>query len=408
MAYQEYPDVLGDYVGGGRRWETWGVQFVWRMVPQPALPGDVVWLFIPMQSEWDVPITLTVHLELPRGRARSTQEPLFQAQRDTEVPLERLEVGELRLPIYVHPETPPGRHSLEVVLRSTAPAQRGERVRPSKKAGQVDAKAFPFVEGLGLAQTIGVDYSAEARQKFRENLEVLDEPAAKGRPPADLTPIFATYWTGEDWEAQAAAQQEVNSRRPYLVTELAPQTLFPLLLDEARRRFEATHLPLRIGEALMIAKALTLTVQHFLSRPERQDGLLVPLVQAARAEGASTLDPKRLLCQVGFPRLVRLGAALAFGLLRSALGEDPWTLEEQQAVTDLLGKRMAEPGPLGVEFAYIPLVLGGVLVNRMVVMPGEDPQQTLALARRAVVSRGKDLEVVPELPPLLQRLLAED
>jgi hypothetical protein len=43
----------------------------------------------------------------------------------------------------------------------------------------------------------------------------------------------------------------------------------------------------------------------------------------------------------------------------------------------------------------------------MVVMPGENPQQTLALARKAVVSRGKELDVVPELPPLLQRLLAE-
>ena len=406
MAYQEYPDVLGDYVGGGRRWEAWGVQFVWRMTPQPVLPGDVAWLLIPMQSEWNVPITLTVHLELPHGRAKGAQEPFFQAQKDTEVPLERLEVGELRLPIYVHPETPSGRHPLEVVLRTTS-APRGERARPSKKVGQVDAEAFPFVEGLGLAQTIGVDYYTEARQKFREDLEVLDEPPAEGRPPADLTPIFATYWTAEDWEAQAAAQQEGNSRRPYLVTELAPQAIFPLLLDEVRRRFEATSLPLRIGEALMVAKALTLTVQHFLSRPERQDGLLVPLVQAARAEGASTMEPKRLLCQAGFPRLVRLGAALAFGLLRSALGEDPWTLEEQQAVTELLGKRMAEPGPLGVEFAYIPLVLGGVLVNRMVVMPGENPQQTLALARKAVVSRGKELDVVPELPPLLQRLLAE-
>lgn len=407
MAYQEYPDVLGDYVGSGRRWEAWGVQFVWRVTPQPILPGDVVWLLIPMQSEWDVPITLTVHLELPRGRGKRSQEPLFQAQKDTEVPLERLEVGELRLPIYVHPETPPGRHALEVVLRGTS-VRRGERVRPSRKEGQVAREAFPFVEGLGLAQTIGVDYHTEARQRFRETVEVVRGAVSEGWSPADLTPIFATYWTAEDWEAQADAQQEVNNRRPYLVTELAPQAIFPLLLDEVRRRFEATNLPLRIGEALMMAKALTLTVQHFLSRPERQDGLLVPLVQAAQAEGVSTADPKRLLCQVGFPRLVRLGAALAFGLLRNALGKDPWTLEEQQAVAELLGKRMAEPGPLGVEFAYIPLVLGGVLVNRMVVMPGEDPQQTLALARKAVVSRGKDLDVVPELPPLLEQFLIED
>ncbi|MBC7224128.1 MAG: hypothetical protein H5T59_07625, partial [Anaerolineae bacterium] len=157
MAHQEYPDVLGDYVGGGRRWEARGVQFVWRVTPQPILPGDVAWLLIPMQSEWDVPATLVVHLELPRGRDRATREALFQAQKDTEVPLERLEVGELRLPIYVHPATPPGRYTLEVALGG-APTQRGERVRPGRKAGPVDAEAFPFVEGLGLAQTIGVDY----------------------------------------------------------------------------------------------------------------------------------------------------------------------------------------------------------------------------------------------------------
>lgn len=404
MAYQEYPDVLGDYVGGGRRWEARGVQFVWRVTPQPILPGDVAWLLIPMQSEWDVPATLVVHLELPRGRDRATREPLFQAQKDTEVPLERLEVGELRLPIYVHPATPPGRYTLEVALRG-APTQRGERVRPGRKAGQVDAEAFPFVEGLGLAQTIGVDYHTEGRQKFRESLEVVEGSDEERRPPADLTPIFATYWTAEDWNAQVAAQKEVNDRRPHLVTELAPQVIFPLLLDEARRRFQATNVPLHIGEALMMAKALTLTVQHFLSRPERQDGLLVPLVQTARAEGASTMDPKRLLCRVGFPRLVQLGSALSFGLLRRTLGEDPWSLEEQRAVVDLLGSRMATPGPLGVEFVYIPLVLGGLMVNRMVVMPGEDPNQTLSLARKAIVSRGKDLDVVSELPPLLQRLL---
>jgi len=406
MTQREYPDVLGDYVGGGERWEARGVQFVWRLQPQPVAPGDVTWLLMPMQSEWDVPITLTVHLELPRGRTKESRDPFFQTQRDTEIPLERLEVGELRLPIRVHPETPPGRHTLAVLLRG-APTQRGARVRPKKKTGQVDPEAFPFVEGLGLAQTLGVDYHCETRQRFRDTIEVAEDVERGTGPLDDLTPIFASYWTAEDCNLQMAAQREANDRRPHLIRELAPQGLFALLLDETRHRFDDTGLPLRIGEALIITKALTFTVQHFLSEPERQDGLLTPLLQAGQAAGASTMDPKELLCQVGFPRLVRLAVALNFSLLRRALEQDPWSLVEQRAVVDLLGKRMATPGPLGAEFVYIPLVLGGLLLNRTVVMPGEDPGQTLSLARKAVVARGKELAVVPELPPLLEQMLAQ-
>ncbi|MGQ9586544.1 MAG: hypothetical protein ACUVXG_14250 [Anaerolineae bacterium] len=400
---QEYPDVLGDYVGGGLRWEARGVQFVWRLEPQPTSPGRVVWLLIPMQSEWSVPASLTVHLELPRGRAKKSGAPLFEAQRDTEIPLEHLEVGELRLPIRVHTETPPGRYAFAVLL-SGAPKERGERVRPGRKVGQVAPETFPFVEGLGLAQTLGVDYRCESRQRFRDHLQVTGERAAD-QASQDLTPIFASYWTAEDWRLQVAAQREVNERRAYLLRELEPRGLFPVLLDETRRRFAGTDLSLRIGEALMMAKALVITVQHFLSEAERQDGLLVPLVQAGQATGVSTSDPKGLLCQAGFPRLVRLAAALSFGLLRRALEQDPWSIEEEQAVVDLLHRRMATPGPLGPEFAYIPLVLGGLLVNRAVVMPGEDPGQTLALARKSVAARGKELGVVPELPLVLERVL---
>ena len=66
---------------------------------------------------------------------------------------------------------------------------------------------------------------------------------------------------------------------------------------------------------------------------------------------------------------------------------------------------MVEPGPLGVEFAYIPLVLGGLRILRVIVMPGEDPLQSLDLIGQAVTSRGDQLGVVPELPVLLKRFL---
>jgi hypothetical protein len=182
--------------------------------------------------------------------------------------------------------------------------------------------------------------------------------------------------------------------------------VFAPLLKELQGRFEACGLKLQIGEALVMTKALVFTIQHFLSEPDRQDGLLVPLFQTARIQQVPTGDPVRLLLRVGLPRLARLATALSFTLIQDALGQDPWSAEEQKAVVNLLGQRMEEPAPLSVEFAYIPLVLGGIRLLRMVVLPGEDPSQTLDLVGRAVVSRGDELSVVPELPTLLKRLLA--
>ncbi|NLE77224.1 MAG: hypothetical protein GX605_10805 [Chloroflexi bacterium] len=402
-----YPDVLGDYVGGGRRWEAFGVQYQWRLRPAAVRPGDVAWLLLPMQSEWDIPFVLQAILDLPQRRVKGGEDALIAAQPATEIPLDALEVGELRLPLRVHPRTPAGEYPFGLRLQGSA-GGRGLRARPPRKSGKVDPRAFPFVEGLGLAQTLGVDYHTEVRQTVEGRLRVSEEAEAQEEVVADLTPIFATYWTADDWPAQTAAQRELNSRRPYLLRDLTDQTLFPLLLDAARERFANLQMSLRIGELLMLTKTLLFTTQHFLSRPERHEGLLLPLLQTARTAGLSTGEPQRLLCSLGLPRLVRLAAALSFGLLRQRFGRDPWPPSEQQAVAELLASRTAAPGPLGIEFVYIPLFLGGLIVSDAVTMPGEDPKQTLALARKAVIARGAELGVVPELIPLLERLLVRD
>jgi hypothetical protein len=102
--------------------------------------------------------------------------------------------------------------------------------------------------------------------------------------------------------------------------------------------------------------------------------------------------------------MARLAMSLSFGLLRQQLGRDPWTMEEQLAVTDLVADRVEWGGSLSAEFLYLPLLLGGLVVASEVQMPGEDLNQSLALFASARQKREADLEHNLELVTLLDRM----
>ncbi len=97
-----------------------------------------------------------------------------------------------------------------------------------------------------------------------------------------------------------------------------------------------------------------------------------------------------LVTEVGYSRIVRLAIALSFALVESALKRQPWLLEEQRALADLVVGNLESGHPLPVEFLYLPLLMGGALVMREVVMEGEDPQQSLQMLAQAKKERAED------------------
>ena len=389
---------MGDLVDARQRYEVNGVHYLMELDPPTIAPGGSTHLRVWLQSCWDVPVevAVTVHLD------KLTAEHLSIIQQRTDVPLAAAEVGQVSIPIACSAQTEPGEYPLPVTVGVRYEA-RGLYIRSQKSSGQMDRSLLNFTTGMSLSSVVGLGFVARTQPEQDLTLHVAGEPEAG--PAPDLTPTFVSHWTVDELPLWGKAVQSVNDQKLYLLPQITRPPLYRAFLEESQARFKDANLPLEIGEAVFVAKILTFAVEYFLKKPQWQDVILVPAYHLAYRFNLALSDPIFLIARADYARITRLACSLSFGMLRRRLKRDPWTMEEQLAVTDLIADRVERGGPLPVEFLYLPLILGGLEVTRDVLMPGEDPVQSVALLSRARQKRQAALAEIPELSDLLDRLL---
>jgi hypothetical protein len=255
-----------------------------------------------------------------------------------------------------------------------------------------------------LAATTGLGYVARTQPKQQFTLEVSGAPLLK--PAPNLVPTYLSHWIVEDLALQGRARTYVNDQRLYLVPRMARQALYVAFLEESKERLADADLELHIGESLMLAKILTHTVEYFMKRPDWQDAILLPAYMLAFRYDLPVGDPVFLVVRADYARIARLAISLSFGMLRHYLGREIWTLDEQLAVTDLVADRAERGGRLPVEFLYLPLLLGGLVVSEKVLMPGETLSETLDLFSKARQQRDDALAQNPDLTSVLDQFLS--
>jgi hypothetical protein len=186
-----------------------------------------------------------------------------------------------------------------------------------------------------------------------------------------------------------------------IVDQLQTEPVFVGLMVDGHKRFTDAGLPLRVGEAIALGKILTYTVRHFLANSDLQDALLVPIWELANEYDLPTGDPLWVLRNVGFRHLIRLAVALSFGLVHQALGRQPWTLEERQAVVSLVADTVETGEALPPEFLYVPLLMGAAYISRQITLEGEEIPHSLRLLNKAKAARA-DIFADPDLAEINQ------
>ena len=385
----EYPDILGEITPAGQRYEAGAVQYVGSLSREAVASGEATELVLFLQSVVNVPIDVMLGLNVPMrtGGLRSKPSQLKIGELETTVPLKPAEVGELRIPIQTSAETPSTTYEIKLEIMGT-PRARTNRIRAQRSKGRLGETILRDTIGLNLASTIGVGFTARSRNKLSFKFDVTGEEGSA--PGIDLAPTFTSLWTLEDWDLQHRAGREVNERRAHIVPYLTPEAIYVPLLDESRRIFADAEIILHVGEAISLAKILTYTLGYFLRNADLQDGLLIHIYMQAYLHNLPTDNAIWLVTEVGYSRIVRLSIALSFALVEGALKRQSWLLEEQRALADFVIGSLESGHPLPVEFLYLPLVMGGALVMREIVMEGEDPQQSLQMLAQAKKERAED------------------
>jgi len=394
----QYPDVLGDLIQARERSEVNGVHYLAALHPPTIAPGEVARLQIWLQSCWNVPVQAGIRVHLPVQQPAPTFSVI---QELTEVPLEAAEVGEVAIPIACTAQTEPGDYGITVRL-GVKIEERGQYIRSKEHSGELDAPLLRFTTGTSLSLAVGLGYVAHTQPESVLPLRVEGSPQTD--KTSDMIPTYLSHWTVDELTLWGKARQLVNDRRLYLLPQISRHALYLAFLDEGRARFKDAGLSLHLGEAVVLAKIMTHAVEYFMQNSGWQDAILIPAYTLAYRHNLETGDPVPLIVRADYARIARLASSLTFGMLRQQVGHDIWTLEEQLAVTDLVADRVEQGGALPVEFLYLPLLLGGLMVASQVQMPGEDLAQSLDLFAKAREQRAADLDHNQELVALLDRM----
>ncbi len=383
-----YPDIMGEFIDAPQRFETSGLQYAGHFDPVTVTPGIVSNLFVFLQNTLNAPLGVNLKVEVPKtGGFFRGSKPVLEVKRPViQIKMAEGEAGLLTLPFITTESYETGKY--EVVIEPKIATQgKGERIRPPKSQSKLgQSPLLDNVTGLGLVGALGATYAETSAKKGTFPLEIAGELQVTERAPR-LDHAYQTIWTPEAMGFLKQALHEIQLRDARLKDDLTPEALYAALYSETTFRFADAGLPLRIGEAITLAKILTYSCQFFLSQPSRRRGLLVPIWERALDAGIDTSNALQVIRNAGYGHILKLSIAISFGLVAQAIGRQPWSLEERQGVTEHIVENIEIGENTDVDFLYLPLLMGGTLISGQLVLDGENAKESLALMRKAREAR---------------------
>ena len=378
-----YPDIIGDYLTSTERLAFGGVHLAGYYEPDSIAPGEMTNLYLFIQNNLNVPVVGKISIDVPKtGGFLRAKHPMFAVQSsEINIELTPAEAGLLTLPVATTDHIKTGNHSLSLTVKAS-PTSRGTRIRPQKATCKLDTVLIDSPMGLDLVSSLGSTYSEKSVKKAQFPLKIEGTPKVMARAPK-LNHTYEKIWVEENYKSFSDAIQELNSRQVKLKDELTVEKLYVNFYGESVARFADCGMPMRIGEAITMAKILTYSAQYFLSSPKRSNGLLVPIWERANLQEVNTTDALNVIRTVGFHHVIRLASAVSFGLIAKAVGQQHWSLNERHAVANHIADSLDKGQAIDLEFMYLPLLIAGTQIGTKVKMQGEDVKHSVSLMKAA-------------------------
>ncbi len=380
-----YPDILSEYIGASVRHEIDGLQYVIQMNSPSITPGDSANIFIYLQNMLDAPLNIDIKVRPPSvGRIRS--QPVLRFQKEVySLLLPATEVGIMSIPFAVA-TVAPGNHTVELDF-SVAHTKDARKIRAARTENPLQFLPIENYIGLDLASVVGIPYTAKNGKKTKLPLTLINAPAAES-PQEALKETYSKLWDRDLGHLQQQAQRDINKNRAIILADLQNvEALFIALYAETQQRFADAGLPLRVGEAIGLGKLLTYTCHLFLKSEALQNGLLVPIWERALFNHYSTENIYQTVRDIGYRHIMRLSAAISFGMIQQAVGTLPWSSQERDGVQEYIVDALEDGLPIEEDFLYLPLMLAAVLILKQVRLPNEDVSATVQLVYQARKAR---------------------
>ncbi len=432
-----YPDVLG-YLTGMERLNINIVQAAMTVRPRVVRAGRPFEVIMLLQNAADCPVDVTVTLTVPEKDAKGNKGRFLVGTERLVVGLEAAEVGMVKLPVSTMPDTAVSEsYSLTMDL-DVKPLEKANRIRANDGGGAFDPSHVPSDRREHLEALKQLTYSVKKRgglfrggNSVELNFALL--PGKVGKI-AKLNAGWESLWKVEDNQDDTMFVERYGELiRVHTVPALRRSTLYPILLEKNAKRFETAGYPLTEIENSLVARLMTLILEYANSKEMVHTG-----IEAGIYDVRAVLNPKERMIQVELPkiphwlsgflravakdeRVARVPAkaiphfvydellldalTLAFQTIEVSTGEDLGTPEEMDEYAAGVITALRRKGKMDFTHAYMPLVLGGVLLFDRVLIGDEQLKDVLAeiriLLRERASERNEDNDAIFDMASLV-------
>ncbi len=404
-----YPDVLNAITGLRIVVDT--LHMAIGVHPVSVYLNQPVEIVVVLQNMIDQAMDVKIGLQLPTRDASGRPVHMMTPKKVIDVQMKPGEVGVARLPVVPLAPTMPGDHlPIRVAVRRRS--RNGAPVRAP--IGGAPASAL-MISPFKLQALQDVDYVEHSPDKSPEIVTVPFSLAPKRLPavPPDLKPTYEPIWT-----AALMAQERANitaklNEARVVADELSQSLIYPPILRAVDEVYAQRGLPLYPGEARAIAKCLAYTLDDSLAfdstfRLEEARWYQTLCQVLAADESAVKLEAGALVSRYLFEAAMYDAVLVGFGLIRPRVRINLGDKTERANYANKLVNWLAGLVEPDLNYVYLPLVLGGVVVNHIVGGKNDDPWELIeqlrdAYRERMRVAHGEIITVFDMLDKLLAR-----
>ncbi len=405
-----YPDVLGAIAGSARFTYDDVLQVSVGIYPRSAYINQPIEVFVILQNMIDQNMEVKVALNLPSRAPDGSPIKLSTPKKEITLTMSAGEVGIMRLPLVALPPTP-ATIGVPVRLAIRHRNRTGKAVRASIRGAPPSALSVSPFKLQALRDVVWVD---PAHDLSPEVIRLSFDVNAKRLPDSrqSLKSVYETLWTQERMRDERRNILSKIDQAHSVATSFTRMAIFDTLLRTVDDAYALHGLPLHPGETAAIAKMLMYTLgdrseidPHY--KVEDQHWFHVLCQVLAHDDQVALWTPGEIVVTYLFESTMYDAVMLAFSLILSRIKVDLGDSAERVEYANKIMRWLSGYADPDLVFIYLPLALGGVIINHWVTWPGDDPWAVIDGLREAYRGRVRLIEGdAMEIFDILDKLLA--
>ncbi len=394
-----YPDILGS-ITNGQRFNVDVLQVAVAARPSSVNAGSPFEAIIFFQNAANIDVDALTRVIVPETDSAGNRGRFSTKQTvPVRIGLRAGEVGYATIPVVsAHNATPDANYALQVELLVEQKERGAVRMRDENGGTPFVLEELPEDRQEKIIAMRALNYSAATTGKTAGNRAILLAPFEVLPPtisglPQELKPSYVSLWSAADFPDEAELIEKTKTLTSAILPQLNHNNVFFPLLKATQSHFEGAQFRLWAGEAVAIAKLLTLVLEVGISQPGADGGVVYPRwylkmcrLLIRNPQVANNLN--LLMMELLYPELVYDATEFGFAMLGTVTKERFGSTQEIADYSRLVSAAVAgKDRTIDVTHVYLPLVLAGIVANNRIAMPQEHIRDTVNLMAMACEKR---------------------